>query len=59
MAYSVMVSSVAVVTVVHSGCEHRIHRVVKESSADIVEPFQTKMTHFVAKGKLLVFFIFV
>jgi len=40
------------VSVIHTGCEVRIRRVVEQSSADTVEPFQTKMTHFVAKGKL-------
>jgi len=35
------------------GCEVRIRRVVKDSTAEIVEPFQTKMTQFVTNGELI------
>ena len=42
------------VSVVDAGCELRIHHIVEESSADNIEPFQTKMTHFVTQGKLIV-----
>ena len=42
------------VPVVDAGCELRIRHIVEESSADNIEPFQTKMTQFVTQGKLIV-----
>jgi len=33
-------------------CDVRMRRVVKESSKENVEPFQTKMTHFITQGTL-------
>jgi len=40
------------------GCELRIRRVVEAASPDIVEPFQTKMTEFLTKGKLVIFYVY-
>lgn len=37
------------------GCEQRIDRVVQQSTADNVEPFQHKMTQFVTQGIKTVF----
>ena len=34
-------------------CELRTRRVIKESTAENVEPFQSKMTHFITKGTLV------
>ena len=39
--------------VFHLDCELRIRRVVDAATADKVEPFQTKMTHFVTMGKVV------
>jgi len=39
--------------VVVADCELRTRRVIKESTAENVEPFQSKMTHFITKGTLV------
>ena len=40
-------------SVVVADCELRTRRVIKESTAENVEPFQSKMTHFITKGTLV------